>query len=118
VLIFLAIALLLVLSSPWNLIAFLVLIPLWVLELLGWNRTVKHRRKAVGAETLISRNAVVTASCRPSGQVRLDGETWAARCDAGAIAGETVRIIGRDGLTLIVESATPTDDASRPSTDG
>jgi membrane-bound serine protease (ClpP class) len=106
VLIFLAIALLLVLSSPWNLIAFLVLIPLWVLELLGWNRTVKRRRRVVGAETLIGRNAVVISSCRPRGQVRLNGEIWAARCDAGAMDDETVRVIGLDGLTLIVEPVT------------
>lgn len=110
-LIFLAIALLLVLSSPWNLIAFLVLIPLWVLELLGWNQTVKRRRRAVGAETLINRTAVVSTSCRPNGQVRLDGEIWAARCDTGAMAGDTVRVVGRKRLTLIVESVTPTDQA-------
>jgi membrane-bound serine protease (ClpP class) len=115
VLIFLAVALLLVLSSPWNLIAFFVLIPLWVLELLGWNRTVKHRRRVVGVETLINRNGVVIRSCNPSGQIRLDGEIWAARCDAEAMAGETVRVIGRDGLTLIVEPATPTAEASHPS---
>ncbi len=105
VLIFLAIALLFVLSSPWNLIGFLVVIPLWVLELLGWNRTVKRRRRVVGAETLIGRDAVVISPCRPRGQVRLDGEIWAARCDAGAGDRETVRVVGRDGLTLIVEPA-------------
>jgi membrane-bound serine protease (ClpP class) len=105
VLIFLAIALLLVLSSPWNLIAFLAVIPFWVLELLGWNRTVKRRRRVVGAETLIGRDAVVISPCRPRGQVRLDGEIWAARCDAGAVDGESVRVVGRDRLTLIVEPA-------------
>ena len=114
-LIFLAIALLLVLSSPWNLVAFLVLIPLWVLELLGWNQTVKHRRRVVGVETLINRNAVVITSCNPSGQIRLDGEIWAARCDTAAMAGDTVRVVGRDRLTLIVEPATPGTEASRPS---
>jgi membrane protein implicated in regulation of membrane protease activity len=105
VLIGLAILLLLVLPSPWNLIAFIVLLPLWVLELVGWNRTVKRRRPAVGAETLIARDAVVIAPCRPRGQVRLDGEIWEARCDAGATVGENVRVTGRDGLTLVVERA-------------
>lgn len=102
-LIFLAVALLLILSSPWNLIAFLVLLPLWVLELFGWNRTTKRHRKAVGAETLIGREAVVSEPCRPVGQVRLDGEIWEARCDAGASPGDRVRITGRQRLTLIVE---------------
>jgi membrane-bound serine protease (ClpP class) len=102
-LIFLAVALLLLLSSPWNLIAFLVLLPLWVLELFGWNRTTRRHRKAVGAETLIGREAVVTLPCRPVGQVRLDGEIWEARCEAGASPGDRVRVTGREKLTLIVE---------------
>lgn len=102
-LIFLAVALLLILSSPWNVVAFLVLLPLWVLELFGWNRTTKRHKKAVGAETLIGREAVVSEPCRPVGQVRLDGEIWEARCEAGASTGDRVRIIGRDRLTLIVE---------------
>jgi hypothetical protein len=49
-LIFVAIALLLLLSSPWNVVAFLVLLPLWVLELFGWNRTTKRHKKAVGRD--------------------------------------------------------------------
>jgi membrane protein implicated in regulation of membrane protease activity len=102
-LIFLAVALLFVLPSPWNLVGFLVVLPLWVAELFGWNRTVKNRRRVVGAETLIGREAVVTEPCRPVGQVRLDGEIWEARCDVGASPGDRVRIVGRDDLTLVVE---------------
>jgi len=102
VLIFVAVALLFVLPSPWNLVGFLVTIPLWVGELLAWNRTVKKRRKVVGAQTLIGKDATVTTPCRPVGQVRLDGETWEARCDEGADPGETVRVVGRDELTLVV----------------
>lgn len=104
-LILVAIVLLLVLPSPWNLVAFLVLLPLWVLELLAWSRTVKHHRRVVGAETLLDREAVVTAGCWPRGQIRLGGEIWEARCDAGADIGDTVRVVARDGLTLIVELA-------------
>jgi membrane-bound serine protease (ClpP class) len=102
-LIFLAVALLLLLPSPWNVVAFLVLLPIWVLELFAWNRTTRRHKKAVGAETLIGREAVVSEPCRPVGQVRLDGEIWEARCDAGASSGDRVRITGRQRLTLIVE---------------
>ncbi len=102
-LIFLAIALLLLLSSPWNLVAFLVLLPLWVLELFGWNRTTKRYKRSVGAQTLIGREAVVSVPCMPVGQVRLNGEIWEARCEAGAGIDERVRVTGRDRLTLIVE---------------
>ena len=101
-LIVVAVVLLVVLPSPWNLVAFLVLIPLWLLELMGWNRTVRHRRRAVGVDTLIGRDAVVVTACRPRGQVRLDGEIWNARCDAGAAIDDRVRIVDRDRLTLVV----------------
>ena len=104
-LIILAIALLLLLSSPWNFVGFFVVFALWLVELGLWNRTVKHRRKAVGAQTLIGMDAVVSTPCRPVGQVRLDGEIWAARCDAGASPGDTVRVVGRDRLMLVVEPA-------------
>ncbi len=102
-LIILAFILLFLLPSPWNLIGFFVAIPLWFVELLAWNRTVKHRRRVVGVQTLIGKDATVTEPCRPSGQVRLAGEIWAARCDQGADPGDTVRVVGRDDLTLVVE---------------
>jgi membrane-bound serine protease (ClpP class) len=105
VLIILAIALLLLLPSPWSFVGFFGVFGLWLIELLLWNRTVKHRRKAVGAQTLIGREAVVSAPCRPLGQVRLDGEIWAARCNAGASPGDRVRVIGRERLMLVVEPA-------------
>lgn len=104
-LIILAIALLLLLPSPWSFVGFFGVFGLWLVELLLWNRTVKHRRKAVGAQTLIGREAIVSAPCRPLGQVRLDGEIWAARCNAGASPGDRVRVIGRERLLLVVEPA-------------
>ncbi|HKG43053.1 MAG TPA: NfeD family protein [Gaiellaceae bacterium] len=108
-LIFLAIALLLLLPSPWSVISFAVVLVLWVLELFGLNRTVRKRRHAVGAETLIGREAVVTTPCDPVGQVRLDGEFWEARCAAGAELGERVRVTGRERLTLVVEALAPAE---------
>ena len=104
-LIILAIALLLLLPSPWSYVGFFGVFGLWLVELLLWNRTVKHRRKVVGAQTLIGREAVVSAPCRPVGQVRLDGEIWAARCNAGASPGDRVRVVARERLMLVVETA-------------
>jgi len=111
-LIFLAIALLLVLPSPWNVVAFVVLVPVWVLELFAWNRTVKHRRRVLGADNVLGREATVVAPCYPEGQVKLDGEIWGARSEPGAGVGETVTITGRDRLTLLVE---PVPEAFTPS---
>jgi membrane-bound serine protease (ClpP class) len=103
VLIILAFILLFLLPSPWSWIGFLVATLLWFVELLAWNRTVRHRRRVVGAQTLIGKDATVTEPCRPSGQVRLNGEIWGARCEAGADPGDTVRVVARDDLTLVVE---------------
>jgi membrane protein implicated in regulation of membrane protease activity len=98
-----AFVLLIFLPSPWNLVAFTICLILFFGELLFWNRTMRGRRKVVGAQTLVGREAEVLAPCRPTGQVRIGGEIWQARCEAGADAGETVRVVGLSGLTLVVE---------------
>jgi membrane-bound serine protease (ClpP class) len=97
-----AIVLLVVLPWPWSLVGFLIALLLFCGELAFWHRKVRGRRSEVGAQTLIGRQAVVVSACRPQGQVRVQGEIWAARCDAGSDPGDAVEVVGRDGLTLIV----------------
>ena len=63
----------------------------------------RRRKASVGAETMIGRSARVDTACLPEGQVWIDGERWAARCEGGAAEGETVIVRGREDLTLIVE---------------
>ena len=63
----------------------------------------RGRRKVVGAQTLVGQEAEVIAPCMPTGQVRIAGEIWGARCADGADAGDTVRVVGLSGLTLLVE---------------
>jgi membrane protein implicated in regulation of membrane protease activity len=118
VLIFLAIALLFVLPEPWNWVGCLATVALWVGELFIWNRTVRSRRKAVGSQTLIGRTAVVSATCDPEGQVRLEGEIWHARSAGPAAVGEQVRVVGREGLTLLVEPASRQDGKLEISAEG
>jgi membrane protein implicated in regulation of membrane protease activity len=97
--------LLFLLPSPWNVIAFLAGLVLWLGEVFVIWRLVRRKQVQAGAETLIGRSATVTAACTPLGQVRLSGESeiWRARCAEGAERGETVRVVGIDELTLIVE---------------
>jgi membrane protein implicated in regulation of membrane protease activity len=106
---FVALVLLLFLPSPWDLVGFVAALVIFLGELGFWNRTVRGRRKAVGAQTLIGKTARVVSACRPNGQVRVSGEIWAASCSAGAGKGEAVTILSRDGLTLVVER-TPQED--------
>lgn len=98
-----AFVLLLVLPWPWSLVGFVAGLVLFCGELAFWHRRVRGRRKEVGAQNLIGQTAIVVSACRPDGQVRLLGEIWAARCEGGTDAGETVEVVGRDGLTLVVE---------------
>lgn len=62
-----------------------------------------HRRApTVGVAALIGSDAIVATACRPLGQVRVNGEIWQARCEAGADVGATVRISAVQGLVLVV----------------
>ena len=76
-----------------------------LVEVFGIWRLVRRKKVQAGAETLIGRTATVIAACNPLGQVRLSGESeiWRARCAEGAERGETVRVVGINELTLIVE---------------
>jgi membrane-bound serine protease (ClpP class) len=87
---------------PWNLVAVLVGAVLEIGEI-TWGLRLARRRAQTGAGTMVGRTAEVTQACRPDGLVRLDGEFWQAHCDAGADAGDTVRITAVRGLTLDVE---------------
>ena len=71
-------------------------------ESLFWIWLSKRRRPSVGVETLVGAPATVVTPCRPSGQVRVQGELWQARCDEGADPGAEVTVNAVDGLTLIV----------------
>ena len=106
------IVLLLLLPWPWNLVGSTIAFVLFLGELFFWHRRVRGRPKAVGVQNLVGRTATVISVCRPDGQVRLSGEIWAARCPGGADEGETVTIVGRDELTLLVERAASTEDRS------
>ena len=106
-LILLAFVLLLVLPAPWGVIGFATCLVLFGGEAFLWHRTVKDRSVAAGAETLIGEEATVRLACRPRGQVQVHGEIWEALCEAGADAGETVRVVGREGLALLVERVAP-----------
>jgi membrane protein implicated in regulation of membrane protease activity len=105
VLLIVGLVLLFVLPTPWNVAALLAGLVLWLGEVFAIWRLVRHRQVQAGAETLVGRTATVIAACKPLGQVRLAGESeiWRARCAEGAEAGETVRIVAIDELTLIVE---------------
>ena len=97
----------LVLPTPWNVAAVIVGGTWELASLLGSAWWSQPQRIEVGAETLIGREVQVRDACHPFGRVRVKGELWKARCDGGACAGDAVRVVGIDGLTLIAEPALP-----------
>jgi membrane-bound serine protease (ClpP class) len=92
-----------VVPQPWGLLLVAAAAVVELAESWFWIRLSRRWHIRAGAETLIGATAQVVSECRPLGQVRVQGERWRARCDAGAAVGETVRIVGRDGLTLLVD---------------
>jgi membrane-bound serine protease (ClpP class) len=62
-----------------------------------------RRPTTAGAEQMIGAKARVIDWEGETGQVRIEGEVWSARSTRAPAAGSTVRVVGRDGLTLIVE---------------
>jgi membrane protein implicated in regulation of membrane protease activity len=99
----LAFVLLVLLPSPWDVVAFGLCLILGVAELLFWWRRVRGLPERAGAAKLIGQQAKVVSACRPVGQVTVEGELWAAKSVAGADADEIVEVIGRDRLVLLVE---------------
>jgi membrane protein implicated in regulation of membrane protease activity len=94
-----------VLEEPWNWIVVALGVTLEIAETAFFFWWSKRRKATVGAETLVGRTAVVSVDCRPLGQVRVAGEIWQARCEAGAAVGEDVLVREVDGLMLVVEPA-------------
>jgi membrane-bound serine protease (ClpP class) len=93
----------LVLEEPWTWVVVIAGASLELAETAVFIWWSKRRRAVVGAEALIGQRALVSAECRPFGQVRVVGELWQARCDPGADVGDEVIVKALDGLTLVVE---------------
>jgi membrane protein implicated in regulation of membrane protease activity len=91
------------LPPVWDVVVVSVAAVVELAETAFWIWLSKQWRIRAGAETLIGARGVATTDVRPAGQVRVQGELWQARSEAGAAAGERVRVVERDGLTLTVE---------------
>jgi membrane-bound serine protease (ClpP class) len=92
-----------VVPSPWGLVLVGVAAVIEIGETFFWIWLSQRHRIKMGAETLLGAAAEVVTPCRPEGQVRIQGELWRARCESGAGPGDKVRVVERDGLTLLVE---------------
>ena len=94
-----------VLPEQWRLPVILLAGVIEVAETLFWLWYTRRARVQMGPETLVGATGRVVTPCAPLGQVRLHGELWRASCPEGAEAGDEVRVVALDGLTLLVERA-------------
>ena len=95
--------------SPWivGIVAAVGVVYAWVLvrALLQMRRTGGLANRSVAA--MVGGAGTAQTLIAPTGIAYADGESWSARTRAGEIsAGTPVRIVGVDGLELIVEPAT------------
>ena len=91
-----------VLPTGWGVTTVVVSALVEVAETAFWIRLSRRRPAKVGAEALLGAVGEAVTPCRPDGKVRIAGELWQARCEAGVDAGDPVRVVGRDGLELAV----------------
>jgi membrane protein implicated in regulation of membrane protease activity len=102
------IAAILWLPAPWNYLAVIAAGIVEVVEVGVFIWYSKRRRATTGAEALPGQRGTVVETCRPIGQIRVDGELWRARCDEGADPGDPVIVESLGpGLTLIVKRESP-----------
>ena len=94
-----------VLPDEWDAPVVILAAVIEIAETGFWLWYSRRRRVQMGPETLVGATAQVVTPCAPLGQVRVQGELWRAHCAEGAAAGEEVRVVGLDGLTLHVKRA-------------
>jgi membrane-bound serine protease (ClpP class) len=99
----LALVLLLFLPEPWNLVAGLASLGLFVGEVVYWQRRMRARKVRTGVENLVGAIGEVTTPLAPLGQIRVHGELWAARSRSELGVGTPVRVVAVHGLRLDVE---------------
>ena len=94
------------LDPPWSVVVLVAGVIFEVVEIFflrKWSKRIDRKTaRTTGKEAMIGQAGEVVEECRPAGTVRVNGELWAARCSEGAARGDTVRVEGVDGLTLVV----------------
>lgn len=89
--------------SPWLVVGSALGVTAFFLLLIRASLRARRLPVTTGVETLLGKEGVVTSDLAPRGAVRVAGEEWSALAEVGPInSGETVEVIGIEGLTLLV----------------
>ena len=74
----------------------------------------RRRPVVAGAEELVGATGTVAADFSGAGIIHIHGEQWNARSETPMRSGDSARVTGRDGLTLLIE-AVPEQVPEEPS---
>jgi membrane-bound serine protease (ClpP class) len=103
-LLLLALLLLIVVPSPWNVIGALATGALGVVEVVYWQRRMRGEKVQTGVENLVGATGEAAERLAPSGHVRVLGEIWEANSSSELPRGSRVRVVAVNDLTLEVEA--------------
>jgi membrane-bound serine protease (ClpP class) len=103
-LLLLALLLLIVVPSPWNVIGALVIGAFGLVEVAYWQRRMRREKVQTGVENLVGATGEAAERLAPSGHVRVLGELWEANSSSELPRGARVRVVAVNDLTLEVEA--------------
>jgi membrane-bound serine protease (ClpP class) len=89
--------------SPWLIALGTLAVSAYILIIVRAVLRTRHLPTRSGSEALLGQDGVATSDLTLRGTVRVGGEDWSAIAEVGPIeAGETVEVIGVEGITLRV----------------
>jgi membrane-bound serine protease (ClpP class) len=91
--------------SPANVVGAAILTGSLMLLVLGMLLRSRRRVVVAGAEALLGAEGQAVSWQGAEGRVRVHGEVWRARAATPPVPGARVKVVGREGLVLIVERA-------------
>ena len=91
---------------PWLLIALVAMVSvLFLVFVVGMALRARRRPIVSGREELIGAEGEILEDILDEGMIRVHGELWSARSAQRLFRGQKVRVVGMEGLVLIVTSA-------------
>jgi membrane-bound serine protease (ClpP class) len=88
----------------WQVIAGMTaLSALFFAGVLGFAMKVRQRPVRTGGAEMMGEAGEVVSWSEHEGRISVGGEIWAARSHQSLTKGQKVRVVGREGLTLVVE---------------
>jgi membrane-bound serine protease (ClpP class) len=105
--------------NPWLIGGSTALMAAFVLLVVTQVATSRRSPLRTGSEQYVGQLATVHQDLDPQGRVRFESQLWFARVSSEQVvaSGQTVRIVGMEGLTLLVEPVAGSPEGDRSATE-